>query len=92
MITQPRWGIFGQRYGSFAGKAGTSGPHPVGKITQPRWGIFGQRYGSFEKGIVPAVTSTSSGEAFAFQEELQMQQVEEEELILLVLMWHENVQ
>lgn len=46
MITQPRWGVFGQRYGSFAGKGG-SGAHPVDKITQPRWGVFGQRYGDF---------------------------------------------
>ena len=32
-ITQPRWGIFGQRYGSFAGKTSTDTDVSVGILT-----------------------------------------------------------
>jgi hypothetical protein len=93
MITQPRWGVFGQRYGSFAGKSGAGGEHPVDKITQPRWGVFGQRYGDFsgKEGAVPAV-AVSTGDVFALEleDEWRKQRQEEEEVVSLVIALHES--
>ena len=92
MISQPRWGVFGQRYGSFAGKASVGVGHPVGVLTQPRWGVFGQRYGLFSDKrtdvVAVAVTVAAPGEAFDYESEQQLES-EDEELIYLIMAIHE---
>lgn len=52
-LTQHRHGLFGRRYGSFAGRASA----PVGAPkTQRRHALFGRRYGSFaNKGVTVTV-------------------------------------
>jgi hypothetical protein len=63
-LTQVRFGLWGQRYGSFANKGQApqpdTSPHPVGILTQSKFGLWSRRYGSFAGRTVSQGTSFST--------------------------------